>query len=333
MHFDCLATAVPVNFTLCRWVALVQCTKTALLRERGREEGRLRSCIYSMHFNCIAARVTDPNEAVIQLHLSDALQLPCYKNLHFGTMQHGSCIYPMHFNFVDTPDKIFLAISDLVASARCTSTTLLPRAGQGKDQMLVLHLCDALQLRCYSGIFLRNGKSSVASIRCTATTLLPRISWTVFVSVMLHLSDALQLRCYKQPHTVASQAESCICSMHFNYVATIVLSWIIFWPTSCIYAMHFNCHSAFLAPQNHYSAKKAKTLWQGGRKCPPCPDLLCLHQRSFVPLSSLSSDCVSSSSSSNSGVWASSSDSFPFPSASFANFGSQAKRDRFTAAL
>ena len=40
--------------------------------------------------------------------------------------------------------------------------------------------------------------------------------------LVLHLFDALQLRCYKQPHTVASQAESCICSMHFNYVATRV---------------------------------------------------------------------------------------------------------------
>ena len=182
------------------------------------------------------------------LHLLDALKLRCDRIATRPFAGTDCCIYSMHFNFVATKTYISGLYSTEVASTRCTATTLLPRAGQGKDQMLVLHLCDALQLRCYSGIFLRNGKSSVASIRCTSTTLL--LSTTVLPSL---------------------STSSCIYPMHCNYVATIVLSWIIFWPTSCIYAMHFDCHSAFLAPQNHYSAKKAKTLWQGGRKCPPLP--------------------------------------------------------------
>ena len=154
----------------------------------------------------------------------------------------------MHFNYVATTCRTRKRPDASVASTRCTSTTLLQAAAHGCFPSGELHLFNALQLRCYSGIFLRNGKSSVASTRCTATTLL--LSTTVLPSL---------------------STSSCIYPMHCNYVATIVLSWIIFWPTSCIYAMHFDCHSAFLAPQNHYSAKKAKTLWQGGRKCPPLP--------------------------------------------------------------
>ena len=58
MHFDCLATAVPVNFTLCRWVALVQCTKTALLR-----------------------RVQQEHVICGRLHLSSALKLRYYESV------------------------------------------------------------------------------------------------------------------------------------------------------------------------------------------------------------------------------------------------------------
>ena len=108
-----------------------------------------------------------------QLHLCDALQLPC------------------------DPERPTSGKSDRpVASMRCTSTTLRRQ----KDSVLAwsnymlhlcdalqlpcdanvrrltclrlrLHLCDALQLPCDRIILLMLNTSSVASMRCTSTTL------------------------------------------------------------------------------------------------------------------------------------------------------------------
>ena len=151
MHCNYVATHLRRVRARMRCVASIRCTATTLLRLLG-------------------ISTVEPQG----LHLSDALQLRCYAILRILAL---------------TPSR--------VASIRCTSTTLLPtilifcracprciypmhcnyvatlRHHGAISNGGMLHLSDALQLRCYD-----------------------RRSFFSSTNNALHLSDALQLRCY-----------------------------------------------------------------------------------------------------------------------------------------
>ena len=125
----------------------------------------------ALQLRCYRKRRT-ANDLTDWLHLSDALQLRCYLARCSERVSYICCIYPMHCNYVAT------------------------RSTQSKNQPIKLHLSDALQLRCYDNgidrlcnwycciypmhcnyVATRLKLNSyriwgVASIRCTATTLL-----------------------------------------------------------------------------------------------------------------------------------------------------------------
>ena len=132
-----------------------------------------------------------------------------------------SCIYSMHSNCVATRterDKVELAG---VASIRCTQISLLLQLAGKKSMGSVLHLFDALKIRCYTHqrqTCLRG--IAVASIRCTQIALLLAAPATIATRDTLHLLDALKLRCYSDRHSGAAVYQSCIYSMHLNCVAT-----------------------------------------------------------------------------------------------------------------
>jgi len=84
------------------------------------------------------------------LHLLDAFKPRCYAN------------------------QLLNAISLVVASVRCTETTLLRGI-----------------------LWCSHSTETVASVRCTETTLLRLWSRLSLIGSALHLFDALKLRCYK----------------------------------------------------------------------------------------------------------------------------------------
>ena len=129
-----------------------------------------------MHFSPIATSISDRAHRIVKLHLSDALFVHCHAITTSELTSRHSCIYSMHFSSIAT-------MLDTLYGQRIT----------------------------------------VASVRCTFRTLPLAETLRYTVTMLLHLSDALSLRCHTSGGVSVSLSPCCICPMHFNLVATLLI--------------------------------------------------------------------------------------------------------------
>ena len=125
-------------------VALVQCTSTILLQCQNGQRQHLCGCTCPVHSNCAATQALDTRRIEHQLHLFNALQLPCTG----AAVMRRACIQPLHLssalqlrcyrrsnaNASSSPCCICSMHCDYLATPTPDATTVLQR----------LHLCDAL---------------------------------------------------------------------------------------------------------------------------------------------------------------------------------------------
>ena len=132
VHFNCVTTkegtAVRRCYSRCACSTHLNCIAAKL-----HDRAYVRSCIYSMHFNCTVnqLQVLHLRDALelpyydihvcttitLELHLYDALKLRCYLVLPSIKLLTFRCIYSMHFDHKPLHSRN-------VASTRCTLTTL-----------------------------------------------------------------------------------------------------------------------------------------------------------------------------------------------------------------
>ena len=152
----------------------------------------------------------------VWLRLFDALKTCCYTAetlpyLHLPKVASVRCTLSPLLRRPACPKKTL----SIVASAQCTESPLLPYDPRNLRTTCVLHLSDALKIRCYNPVMVVDRSDSLLHLFDALKTRRYKLRLNHQLAIeLLHLFDALKTCCYSYCVSSSNNLSGCICPMH-----------------------------------------------------------------------------------------------------------------------